>query len=52
MSCLFGSGEQSIEASASASVLPVNIQGSFYFFVLWIFVESSLILWKSIQTHL
>ena len=32
MNCLFGSGEQSIEASASASVLPVNIQGSFYFF--------------------
>ena len=52
MSCLFDSGEQRTEASALASVLPVNIQGSFYFFVLWLFVESFLILCKSIRTHL
>ena len=29
MSCLFASGHQSIRASASASVLPMNIQGWF-----------------------
>ena len=29
MSCLFASGDQSIRASASASVLPMNVQGWF-----------------------
>ena len=31
MSLLFSSGDQSIEASASVSVIPINIQGSFPF---------------------
>ena len=35
MSQLFASGGQRIGASASASVLPVNIQGSFFFMIDW-----------------
>ena len=36
MGQFFTSGGQNIEASASASVLPMNIQGLFYFRMDWL----------------
>ena len=42
MNQLFTSGGQSIGASASASVLPMNIQGSFSFRIDWFDLQGTL----------